>query len=56
MHIEQHAGRLAGVHQGDLVSQAAANYFRACAGLKSDFQATDAAHPKRIQTEYHGIK
>ncbi len=38
------------------MAQAAANYFRACAGVKSPFQATAAANLKRIQTEYHGIK
>lgn len=38
------------------MAQAAANYFRACAALKSGFQATAATNLKRIQTEYHGIK
>jgi tetratricopeptide (TPR) repeat protein len=37
-------------------AQDSANYFRACAGLKSPFQATAAANLKRIMTEYHGIK
>ncbi len=37
-------------------AQEAANYFRACAALKSNYQATAAANLKRIQTEYHGIK
>jgi tetratricopeptide (TPR) repeat protein len=38
------------------MAQSAANYFRACAALKSGFQGTAAANLKRIQTEYHGIK
>jgi tetratricopeptide (TPR) repeat protein len=37
-------------------AQEAANYFRACAALKSNMQATAAANLKRIQAEYHGIK
>jgi tetratricopeptide (TPR) repeat protein len=38
------------------MAQSAANYFRACAALKSGFQVTAAANLKRIQNEYHGIK
>jgi len=38
------------------MAQSAANYFRACAGLKSVYQTQAAANLKRIQTEYHGIK
>jgi tetratricopeptide (TPR) repeat protein len=37
-------------------AQESANYFRACAAIKSPFQATAAANLKRISTEYHGIK
>ena len=37
-------------------AQESANYFRACAAIKSPFQATAAANLKRIATEYHGIK
>ncbi|HEV3199587.1 MAG TPA: hypothetical protein VGZ73_16905 [Bryobacteraceae bacterium] len=38
------------------MAQSAANYFRACAALKSGYQTQAAANLKRIQTEYHGIK
>jgi len=37
-------------------AQEAANYFRSCAALKSNYQATAAANLKRIQTEFRGIK
>jgi DNA-binding SARP family transcriptional activator len=37
-------------------AQDAANYFRACAALKSGYQTQAAANLKKIQTEYHGIK
>ena len=37
-------------------AQESANYFRACSGLKSPFQATAGANLKRIMTEYRGIK
>lgn len=37
-------------------AQESANYFRACAGLKSPYQENAAANLKRIQKEYHGIK
>ncbi len=37
-------------------AQESANYFRACAAIKSPYQATAAANLKRITTEYHGIK
>ena len=37
-------------------AQDSATYFRACAAIKSPFQATAAANLKRIMTEYHGIK
>ncbi|HTS28323.1 MAG TPA: hypothetical protein VMH81_20765 [Bryobacteraceae bacterium] len=38
------------------MAQSAANYFKACAALKSPYQTTAANNLKRIQTEYHGIK
>ena len=31
-------------------------YFRQCAAIKSNFQATAATNLKRIMTEYRGIK
>ncbi len=37
-------------------AQEAANYFRACAAIKSNYQTTAATNLKRIMTEYHGIK
>jgi hypothetical protein len=37
-------------------AQDSANYFKACAAIKSPYQATAAANLKRITTEYHGIK
>ncbi len=37
-------------------AQEAANYFRACSNIKSQYQATAATNLKRIQTEYRGIK
>lgn len=37
-------------------AQESANYFRACAALKSPFQAKAAANLKAITTEYRGIK
>ena len=37
-------------------AQEAANYFRACAALKSPYQATAATNLKKIMAEYHGIK
>jgi hypothetical protein len=37
-------------------AQESANFFRACAGLKSPFQAKAAANLKAITTEYRGIK
>jgi len=37
-------------------AQESANYFRQCAAIKSNFQATAATNLKRIMTEYRGIK
>ncbi|HLH18984.1 MAG TPA: hypothetical protein VKX45_17320 [Bryobacteraceae bacterium] len=37
-------------------AQESANYFRACAALKSPYQATAAQNLARIQKEYRGIK
>lgn len=36
--------------------QDAANYYRACSGIKGPFQATAAKNLRGIQTEYHGVK
>jgi tetratricopeptide (TPR) repeat protein len=36
--------------------QEAANYYRACAAIKSPFQAAAAKNLQAVQKEYHGIK
>lgn len=36
--------------------QEAANYYRACAAIKSPFQASAAKNLQAIQKEYHGVK
>lgn len=37
-------------------AQESATYFRACAAIKSPFQATATTNLRRIMTEYHGVK